>query len=210
MPLGARIRAAFGPYEPLVSNLWRSLFIDLDAWTGIIANWSPQPRRILEVGCGEGYSTARIARKFPGVPLDAIDIADTIGRLYDGPPGAARFRIAFAQDIAAESPASYSLVILSDVIHHVPPSERRGLLEAIRTLLVPGGMLIFKDFARSFSPIFALAYASDRWLSGDRVTFLTPAEAASLLEEIFGESSITARTTVRPWRNNYAFRIIRA
>lgn len=209
MALGARIRAAFGPLEPLVSRAYRALFIDLAAWLRTVAQWAPAPTRILEVGCGEGYSTALLAQTFPGVPIDAIDIGGHIGRLYDGPPGAATFRLAHAETIAAESPGAYQLAILSDVIHHVPADQRASLLQAIRTALAPDGVLIFKDFARTRTPIFAAAYASDRWLTGDRVAFLTPAEAATLIEAVFGSGCITARTTIRPWRNNYAFRVAR-
>lgn len=209
MALGARVRAAFGPFEPLVSRAWRAMFIDLDAWFRLVASWVPAPARILEVGCGEGYSTAMLVRTYPGVPLDAIDIADSIGRLYDGPPGAATFRKTYVQTIAAERPGAYSLAILSDVIHHVPPAERAPLLAALRETLAPGGHMIFKDFARTPTPIFAAAYASDRWLTGDRVAFLSVDEAARLIESVFGPGSIVARGTVRPWRNNAAFLVAR-
>ena len=209
MALGARVRQMFGRYEPAVSRLYRALFIDFDRWIALVRQWAPAPDHILEVGCGEGYSTARIVAAFPGIPVDAIDIAGNIGRLYDGPPAAAKFRIAYAQEIAAERPAHYSTAILSDVIHHVPPAERKALLEAIRQTLAPGGVLIFKDFARTATPIFAAAFASDRWLTGDRVAFLTPAEAAALSEEVIGPGSIAARATGRPWRNNFAFRVVR-
>ncbi len=210
MSIGARVRAAFGPYEPVVSNIWRAMFVDVADWTRVVAEWSPAPRRILEVGCGEGYSTARLAEAYPGVPLDAIDIAGNIGRLYDGPAGGASFRIAYVEDIAIEAPAAYDLVVLSDVLHHVPAAQRRSLLEAIRTVLAPGGTLAFKDWHRApAQPVHWAVYASDRYLTGDRVAYLRREEARMLLGDVFGTDNITAETSIRPWTNNYAFRIQR-
>jgi len=210
MPLGAWVRGLFGPFEPQVANAWRALFVDLDQWTSVIRNWSPAPRRILEVGCGEGYSTARLAETFPGIPIDAIDIAGHIGRLYDGPPGAVTFRIAFVQEVAAERPGGYDLVVLTDVLHHVPQAERAGLLDAIHAVLAPGGVLAFKDWERApFSPVHYLVHGADRWLTGDRVAYLRPDEARALVAGSFGPGAITAETTIRPWSHNYAFRILR-
>lgn len=209
MAIGARVRAAFGRYEPQISNLWRSMFVDVAHWTGVMATWTPTPARILEVGCGEGYSTARLAATFPNVPIDAIDIAQNIGRLYDGPPQAVHFRIAYAEDVAAEAPGAYDLIVLSDVLHHVPEPLRRSLLQAVRTLLAPGGTLAFKDWHRAPArPIHWAVYGSDRFLTGDRVSYLRCDEARSLLEGIFGQGSIRSETAIRPWTNNYAFQIV--
>ena len=210
MSIGSKVRAAFGPYEPLVSNLWRSMFVDIGQWTEVIAGWSPAPRRVLEVGCGEGYSATKLALAFPGVTIDAIDISGNIGRLYDGPVGAAKFRLVYVEEIAAESPAAYDLIILSDVLHHVPSAQRRSLLGAIRTSLAPGGYLAVKDWDRApAKPIHWAVYGSDRFLTCDRVQYLKRGEAREMLCEVFGDDAIVAEASIRPWTNNYAFHIIR-
>lgn len=211
MGIGARVRAAFGPYEPQISDLWRAMFVDVQQWTDVIAQWAPKPLRILEVGCGEGYSTARLAEAFPGVSIDAIDIAPNIGRLYDGPTEAVTFRIAYAEDIAAESPGIYDLVVLSDVLHHVPIPARASLLNAVKALLAPGGTLAFKDWHREkLKPIHWAVYGSDRFLTGDQVSYMRREEARLLLENVFGTGSIRCETSIRPWTNNYAFHIAAA
>lgn len=207
MAIGATVRRAFGKHERKVSELWRAIFVDLDAWTATVSGWVAQPRRILELGCGEGYSTERLAAAFPEARIDAVDIAENIGRLYAGPRDRVSFRRIFAEELAAQEPGAYDLVILADVIHHVPFEMRRSLLEAVRTLLAPAGTFLFKDWARNHTPIYYAGYASDRWLTGDRIAYLTPDEARAMLEPVFGQGSIRDQAWIKPWRNNYAFLI---
>lgn len=205
MSIGSRVRALFGKHEPLVANLWRSIFLDLDDWTAKVRSWHPQPRRVLEVGCGEGYSTERLANAFPDAQIVAIDIMPQVGRLYHGPEGRVEFRMQTAEDLAEREPGSFDLVIMCDVIHHVPEEIRSSVLGAVRTLLAPGGRFAVKDWARSLAPIHWLCFGSDRWLTGDRVRFLKPDEARSLLSDVFGRDSVRTSAWVKPWRNNYAF-----
>jgi len=207
MALGSRVRQLFGRHERLVADLWRGLFMSLDHWTTTIAAWAPQPRRILELGCGEGYSTIRLAARYHDVAIDAVDIAPHIGRLYLDPPARVRFRMVTAEDLAEERPGAYDLIVVTDVLHHIPPEARRSFLAAVRTLLAPGGILAFKDWHRNRAPIYFLGYAADRWLTGDRIAYLTRAEARSLLSGIFGPDCVTAEHTIAPWLNNYALKI---
>ncbi|MDP9056271.1 MAG: class I SAM-dependent methyltransferase [Pseudomonadota bacterium] len=208
MSIGATIRRAFGPYERQISELWRAMFINIDEWTQICQSWAPDARRILEIGCGEGYSTDRLVALWPEAQIDAIDIADNIGRLYAGPPGRVNFRIAFAEELAQEQPGAYDLIILSDVLHHVPLAARESLLRSARALLAPGGTLAFKDWHRNRAPVYYAAWAADRWLTGDRIAYLTRDEASVLIASVFGEGRIVDECWVRPWRNNYGFRVV--
>lgn len=208
MAIGAVVRRAFGRHEKRVSQLWRAMFVDLAAWTRQVAAWQPAPARVLELGCGEGYSTELLVAAFPAARIEAIDIADNIGRLYAGPADRVRFRKVFAEELAAEVPGRFDLIVLSDVLHHVPDAARASLLQAMRTLLTPGGVLAFKDWHRDNRPVYWAAWAADRYLTGDDVAYLTPAEARALIEQAFGAGAITAEATIAPWANNYAFRVV--
>jgi 2-polyprenyl-6-hydroxyphenyl methylase/3-demethylubiquinone-9 3-methyltransferase len=108
------------------------------------------------------------------------------------------------QQVAAKRPGGFDLVILSDVLHHVPATMRRELLAAVRASMAPGGSLIFKDWERTAAPIHWLCHAGDRWLTGDRVRYLRRPEAEAMLAEAFGRSAVVAQAFVRPWRNNFA------
>ena len=95
--------------------------------------------------------------------------------------------------------------MLSDVLHHVPDELRAALLNAIGTTLAPGASFVFKDWQRNYTPIHWLSYISDRWLTGDRISYMSREEMRNRLVASFGEAALIAEATIRPWRNNIAF-----
>jgi 2-polyprenyl-6-hydroxyphenyl methylase/3-demethylubiquinone-9 3-methyltransferase len=194
----------FGPYERQVAEIYRSLFIDIDAFVGMIVQWIPNAPRILEVGCGEGSVTERLAAAYPDANVTAIDITPRLGRLYQGSLDRVKFIRCTAQEIAATEPGQYDLAVLSDVLHHVPGELRQGLLDAIKTALAPRGALVFKDWERNFSPIHWLGYTADRWITGDRISYMSRIEMRERLALSFGEAALVAEARVRPRWNNLA------
>jgi SAM-dependent methyltransferase len=194
----------FGPYERQISEFYRAIFIDIDAFVEVIVQWSPAPNRILEVGCGEGSVTQRLHAAYPAAEITAIDITPRVGRLYRGSFERVRFMKRTVQDIAAAEPGQYDLVVLSDVLHHVPLELRQGLLDAIRTALAPNGTLVFKDWQKNHAPIHWLCHASDRWLTGDRISYMTREEMRVRLARSFGAGALLAEALIGPWWNNLA------
>jgi 2-polyprenyl-3-methyl-5-hydroxy-6-metoxy-1,4-benzoquinol methylase len=204
MKLGPLVRRMFGPYERQISELYRAIYIDIDAFVGVVVQWTRAPNRILEVGCGEGAVTQRLNAAFPDAGITAIDITPRVGRLYRGSLARVRFLQRTVQEIAAAEPGQYDLVVLSDVLHHVPQELRQGLLDAIRRALAPNGTLVFKDWQKNHAPIHWLCYASDRWLTGDRISYMTREEMRERLVRSFGESALHAEALIGPWWNNLA------
>lgn len=204
MPLGPAVRALFGRHEHRVAELYRAIFVDIDAYACQIGEWVSSARHILEVGCGEGAVTERLARLYPEANILAIDITPRVGRLFRGPRDRVTFAEITVQQVSAEQPGAFDLVILSDVLHHVPPAMRRELLAAVRATVAHGGSLIFKDWERTAAPIHWLCHAGDRWLTGDQVRYLRRSEAEAMLADAFGRSAVVAQARVRPWRNNFA------
>jgi 2-polyprenyl-3-methyl-5-hydroxy-6-metoxy-1,4-benzoquinol methylase len=204
MKMGPFIRGMFGRYEPQISEAYRSIYINIDAFVALVRQWKPNAKRILEVGCGEGAVTQRLNAAYPDAKITAIDITPRVGRLYRGSPDGVRFIKCAVQEIAAAESRQYDLVVLSDVLHHVPLELRQGLLDAIRTTLAPQGTLVFKDWQRNFAPIHWLCYASDRWLTGDRISYMTREEMRERLARSFGEGALIAEARVGPWWNNLA------
>jgi 2-polyprenyl-3-methyl-5-hydroxy-6-metoxy-1,4-benzoquinol methylase len=204
MKVGPLIRQAFGPYEHVISDAYRSIYLDIDAFVSLTRRWKPHANRILEVGCGEGAVTQRLNTAYPNAKITAIDITSRVGRLYRGSLDNVRFIRCAVQEVATRESGQYDLVVLSDVLHHVPLEFRQGLLDAIRTALAPKGTFVFKDWQRNHTPIHWLCYASDRWLTGDRISFMTRNEMRERLALAFGEDALVDEARVAPWWNNLA------
>jgi 2-polyprenyl-3-methyl-5-hydroxy-6-metoxy-1,4-benzoquinol methylase len=201
--LGPLVRRAFGRYERPVTETYRRLFVDLDDLAGHMARWVVEPHRILEIGCGEGAMAERLVRTFARATITAIDITPNIGRLFSGDAARVTFRRETAGALAEKEPSSFDLIVLCDVMHHVPPHARRDLLSAARRLLAPGGSLVFKDWSPSATPIHWICHMADRYITGDDVRYATGVESKALLRDIFGPDAIRAESRVRPWTNNF-------
>jgi 2-polyprenyl-3-methyl-5-hydroxy-6-metoxy-1,4-benzoquinol methylase len=201
--IGGSIRRLFGPYERQVSERYRSIYLDVDAYVATLRAWVPDPRRVLEVGCGEGVVSERLVALYPNAEIVAIDITPNVGRLYAGPPDRVRFAETTVEAFAAREQGKFDLIVLADVIHHVPPgTARQSILETIKFLLAGDGHFAFKDWERTRTPIHWLGYFSDRWITGDRISYMSGEEIRAVLKEVFGSGSLRAEARVPPWRNN--------
>jgi len=204
MSLGIFIRSLFGRYEYYICDAYRSFYFDLDSFVSCVHAWHPNAARILEIGCGEGAVTERLKGAYPQAKITAIDVSPRLGRLYEGSRQGVQFIKYHAEEIAAAEPGQYDLAVLCDVLHHVPQHSRRELLGSIRKALAPDGILIFKEWERNFTPIHWLCYASDRWLTGDRVGYMTRGEMREHLKRGFGDAALIAESRFAPWHNNIA------
>lgn len=209
MAIGPMIRRAFGPFEYQISAAYRAIYIDINQLALLTQRWVPVARNILEVGCGEGAVTEHLRQLYPDAAITAIDVTANLGRLYRGPRERLRFVQCQVERVAAAEAGAYDLVILSDVLHHVPHELRRSLLESIRTTLSPNGRFVFKDWVRTSTPIHWLSYASDRWLTGDRVAYFTRQEMLRILRTTFGDAAVIDEERIAPWRNNIALLLTR-
>jgi 2-polyprenyl-3-methyl-5-hydroxy-6-metoxy-1,4-benzoquinol methylase len=201
--IGAKVRRSFGQYEWHVSEAWRRMFVDLDRFAAQMREWT-DATRILEIGCGEGAMTERLVRMFPLAQITAIDITPITGRLFRGDGRRVEFRRALAADVVAERRGMFDLVVLADVIHHVPRPMRSDLLVSARGALAPEGKLVFKDWTRRRTASHLACLLADRYLTGDDVYYHSEAELRSLATGVFGADSILAEAWVKPWKSNFA------
>ena len=204
MGIGSAVRRMFGRHERFVSELWRSGFVNLDDFVRQLRIWAPNPGNIVEVGCGEGAGTERLAAVYPHASILAIDIAPNLGRLYTGRHKDVTFRQLPVTELAATHAGKFDLVVMCDVLHHIPEEMRPEIIAAARRLLAPRGSFVFKDWGQTVTPIHWIAYAADRWLTGDRVRFLKRQEAETLLSGSGDGFALRDRATIKPWRNNFA------
>ena len=119
----------------------------------------PDEGRILDIGCGFGLFAAYFGqtqpeRRIVGVDPDERRVA-MARRVSDsvGLPGNA-FIAGDARDVPLKGPFSGAYVL--DVMHHIPEKDQLPMLERLRDLLAPRGVLVIKDITTE--PAFGLEF----------------------------------------------------
>ena len=204
LSIGSLVRRSFGRHERFISERYRRIFVDLDEFVSSIRAQIRAAGTILEIGCGDGMVTERIVHTFPDAAVTGIDICAHPGRLYCGERSNVRFLRTTAQDLAAAEPGRYHLVIIADVLHHVPDPKWPDFLSAARHLRADGGTVVLKDWVRQPTVAYLLGYLSDRYVTGERIRYPYERELRTLAQETFGASSIESEFRVRPWSCNLA------
>lgn len=202
MPVGPAVRHALGPLESRAANLYRSFFVDLHDFARSLGPHAGV-ERLLEIGCGDGMLTAELAAVFPAATLLGIDVVPEPGRLFVDADERVEFRQQTAQDLLAAGGEPFDLVVLGDVLHHVPVGERVELVRTSRDLTRPGGLLVVKEWERRGNLAHLAAAAADRYITGDRgVAFLDRTELRDLLAAACPGDPIVGEFRVPPRRNN--------
>jgi 2-polyprenyl-6-hydroxyphenyl methylase/3-demethylubiquinone-9 3-methyltransferase len=203
MGLGGAVRRRLGRWEIPAADLYRSRFISLEDLASTLASLGPV-KRIMEIGAGDGTFGQRICAVFPEADYVGIDIADNPGRLFQGNRERAKFFSMPTHDYLAANPGeTFDLVVIVDVLHHVPEQIRIPLLRDAATLTAPGGMIAIKDWERGRGLWHLVAYSADRYLSGDKdVRFPSLDELHGFVAEGLPDFSITLEARIPPRRNN--------
>jgi SAM-dependent methyltransferase len=138
-------------YDKKLTTKWLPAVPDLHARLQ-----SDPPARIADVACGYGHSTLAIARGYPNVQVDGIDLdAESIAAARQLLPGSGvEERVRFHQRDAADPGllGRYDLVTLFEALHDM--CHPVDVLEALRSTLAPGGSVLVADerTAERFSP----------------------------------------------------------
>lgn len=106
----------------------------------LVAEYCQQDAKILDIGCGLGYTLKRVAEKLPKAILSAADIDEHC--LH-----ATREKVALSEVIQLEriedlfeKAGQYDAVIMSHVLEHtIRPADT---IEGIYKVLTPGGILV--------------------------------------------------------------------
>ena len=106
-------------------------------------------KRILDVGCGGGILAEAMAAK--GAQVTGIDLADKplkVAMLHKIETGSrVDYRLVSAEDLAAESPASFDVVTCMELLEHVP--DPPSTVGACARLVKPGGRVFFSTINRN-------------------------------------------------------------
>lgn len=81
------------------------------------------PRTVLDVGCAEGFVSAHLARRFPGLTTFGVDL--DVAALARGRTLHPHLRTATGNALALPfARASVDLVVCTEVLEHIPAPER--------------------------------------------------------------------------------------
>jgi 2-polyprenyl-3-methyl-5-hydroxy-6-metoxy-1,4-benzoquinol methylase len=97
--------------------------------------------KILDYGCGVGAVSKHLTQAFPHATVDGFDPSEESIANVDP---AIRARGTFTSDWN-RIPSGYDLIVVSNVMHHVPPVQRRQVIARIHDRLAPLGMLIIVE-----------------------------------------------------------------
>src|SRR5438477_10518502 len=135
MPIGPSVRRSLGRFERPATDFYRSVFVDIEAFVHGIRKCAGSPRRVLEIGCGAGIVTEHLAAAYPDADVTGIDICNAPGWLCARRTPRTRFLRMTAAELCATKPQPYQLVVIGDVLHHVPRPQRRDLLARAAELI---------------------------------------------------------------------------
>jgi trans-aconitate methyltransferase len=144
-PAQARAYATADFSEP------NALFVDLltDLAGGALAG------RLIDLGCGPAEIPIALARRFPGLAVDALDGAEAMlafarDRLRDDTELQARVTLHCARLPCASLPArQYDWVVSNSLLHHL--ADPRDLWQTITHCVAPGSGVVVMDLARPAS-----------------------------------------------------------
>jgi 2-polyprenyl-3-methyl-5-hydroxy-6-metoxy-1,4-benzoquinol methylase len=100
-----------------------------------------RPARILDFGCGVGTLSSALARRLPGVTIHGYDVSEDSLAQIDP---VLRERGLFTSELAALE-LGYSLIVVSNVMHHIPVVARQETISRLAGCLAPSGeILVFE------------------------------------------------------------------
>ncbi|WP_197523541.1 class I SAM-dependent methyltransferase [Actinokineospora pegani] len=205
MGIGPIIRHRLGKYEIPAAEAYRNRFINLDDLATTLASLRPA-KRILEIGAGDGSFGQRLCAAYPDAEYVGIDISDQVGRLFRGDRGRATFRPIRSDELRAENPQPFDLVCLVDVVHHLPEELRLPILDDARALTADDGMIAVKDWERGAGIAHAMAFAADRYVTGDKtVRFPSREELRGYIDSALPNHEVILETRIPPRRNNVLY-----
>lgn len=116
--------------------------------------------RVLEIGCGVGTLTSLLARRLANGSLLAVDLSpESIEQATTRLRRYPHVRFAVADAVTAELPGPFDMIILPDVLEHVPADQHARLFGRLKALLAPAGSILvhspdpwYSDWLRANRP----------------------------------------------------------
>lgn len=209
MALGPLIRRILGPHlARRAGEQYRAIYVDLAKVAGVLAAVIPRDARVLDVGGGDGQPINHLLTLRPDLTITTLDPAPVVGqwihpRFESQVKRLARTSLA---EFVAYPQADPDVILIADVMHHVPKAARLKFLDSVAVLLgrLPHLRIIVKDVEPGHWRALLGAW-SDRYITGDRhVSLISRDEVTHLFEELLGPLHREDTDLFKLDRPNYA------
>lgn len=211
MSAGKIARIVLGPkHFATVARYYRLIFVDLGKVAGVIADLLPRNAHLVDIGGGDGEGVNHLARLRNDLHITMIDISESVGSSIHADlkqhvrfvPGTS------VREFHEKYDEVFDAILISDVIHHIPPEARIDFFYDIFNLCATNSqpvIIIVKDIeTRGF--ISFLGYLSDRFISNDKhVKFVSQKELMEQVAKVFTQSEFHDTRLSRINYPNYAF-----
>jgi hypothetical protein len=214
VPLGPMIRRLLGEQNARRVGRWyRAIFVDLSKEAAALDAVIPRGAHLLDVGGGDGEPLNHLLAIRSDLRITSLDPGPVVGQWIEERFAGQVARLAGTSlaDYVAAGRSDPDVILIADVFHHIPDSERRRFLQTVGELLerAPRLRIIVKDVEPG-SWRALLGYWSDRYVTGDAdVSPISRARLVRLLEEALGPLRYEHTNLFEADRPNYAIAFFR-
>ena len=130
----------------------------LDVLLRVVSFYCPEPRRVLDLGAGDGILLATLLEAFPMASGVAVDFSPAMleqarGRLGKyGQHAAVVEADLLSADWKKSLTGPFNVVVSGFSIHHFPDERKRALYQEIYDLLEKGGVFLNSEHVASSTP----------------------------------------------------------
>jgi cyclopropane fatty-acyl-phospholipid synthase-like methyltransferase len=210
MSVGSLARKLLGRrLFPVIARGYRAVFVDMVKVADSFPAVSPGTR-VLDIGGGDGELLNILLARHPELRVTMIDLNSTLGTALR-PEFRDRVEVlprTSIRQLAALGRPPPQVIIISDVVHHIPVEYRVSFFEDVRDLLAGHtAMLVVKDVEPGTFRA-QLSWLADRYVSGDRNVHLIGArELEALLGRIFPGARCEPTDLVKRDSPNYCLHV---
>lgn len=209
MTPGRLIRTILGAHGSRVAaHAYRALFVDIGKVIDTISRQIPNGAYVLDVGGGDGAIVNLLLAQRADIRVTTIDVAPIVGQWIDSVHQSRVVKLpatTLAQYVASNRPRP-DVLLLTDVMHHIPVAERESFLASVAKLTraTPSTRIIVKDVEPGHWRA-DLGYLSDRYVTGDRsVSPVSRNELVAAMQRVGGAIHWTETELFAIDRPNYA------
>jgi hypothetical protein len=155
----------------VAGRAYRALFVDMSKMANAIEHEIPGGAHVLDVGGGDGALVDALLALRPDIRVTTIDVAPVVGRWIDARhvDRVVRLPATTLEAYLLSGRPDPQVLLMTDVMHHVPVGERDALLRCVGALAqrAPALRIVVKDVEPGYFRS-RLGYLSDRYITGDR------------------------------------------